>query len=66
MYFFLAGLTCFKNEELKKMLPFMINQFKEMFDIYDVSKYIIESEEEFNSIHKCLVLDQRKPISFFI
>ena len=66
IYFLLAGLTCFKTEQLKKMLPFMINELKEMFNLYDVSKNIIESETHFNEIHKCLVLNQRKPISFFI
>ena len=66
IYFLLAGLTCFKTEQLKKMLPFMINELKEMFNLYDVSQNIIESENHFNEIHKCLVLNQRKPISFFI
>jgi hypothetical protein len=37
-----------------------------MYDIYDVSKNIIESVEQFNEIHKWLVLNKRKPISFFI
>ena len=66
MFFLFAGFTCFKNEELKKMLPYVISKLKDMFDICDVSKNIINSEEEFNLIHKCLVLNQRKPISFFI
>ena len=66
VFFLFAGLTCFKNDELKKMLPYIINKLKNMFDLCDVSKNIIDSEEEFNSIHKCLVLNQRKPISFFV
>ena len=66
IYFLLAGLTCFKTEQLKNMLPFMINELKEKFNLYDVSQNLIETEDHFNEIHKCLVLSHRKPISFFI
>ena len=66
MYFLLSSLTCLESQEIKPMLPYMIKKLKNMYDIYDVSKNIIESVEQFNEIHKWLVLNKRKPISFFI
>ena len=48
------------------MLPYMIKKLKYMYDIYDASKNIIENEEQFKDIHKWLVLNKRKPISFFV
>ena len=66
MYFLRATLTCFKASELKQMLPYMIKKLKYIFDIYDVSKNIIESFDQFKDIHKWLVYDKRKPISFFL
>ena len=66
MYFLLSSMTCLESIEIKPMLPYMIKKLKNMYDIYDVSKNIIESVEQFNEIHKWLVLNKRKPISFFI
>ena len=66
MYFLLSSMTCLESKELKLMLPYMIKKLKNIYDIYDVSKNIIESVEQFNEIHKWLVLNKRKPISFFI
>ena len=66
MYFLFSSMTCLENQEIKPILPYMIKKLKNMYDIYDVSKNIIESVEQFNEIHKWLVLNKRKPISFFI
>ena len=66
MYFLLSSMTCLESKEIKQMLPYMIKKLKNMYDIYDVSKNIIENVEQFNEIHKYLVLDKRKPISFFV
>ena len=66
MYFLLSSMTCLESIEIKSMLPYMIKKLKNMYDIYDVSKNIIESVEQFNEIHKWIVLNKRKPISFFI
>ena len=66
MYFLLSSMTCLESKEIKLMLPYMIKKLKHMYDIYDVSKNIIENVEQFNEIHKWLVLNKRKPISFFI
>ena len=66
MYFLLSSMTCLESKEIKPMLPYMIKKLKNMYDIYDVSKNIIENIEQFNDIHKWLVLNKRKPISFFI
>ena len=66
MYFLLSTMTCLESKELKLMLPYMFKKLQNMFDIYDVSKNIIESAEQFNEIHKWLVLNKRKPISFFL
>ena len=66
MYFLLSSMTCLESKEIKQMLPYMIKKLKNMYDIYDVSKNIIENEEQFNEIHRYLVLDKRKPVSFFV
>ena len=66
MYFLLSSMTCLESPEIKPMLPYMIKKLKNMYDIYDVSKNIIESVEQFNDIHKWIVLNKRKPISFFL
>ena len=66
MYFLLSSMTCLESKEIKLMLPYMIKKLKNIYDIYDVSKNIIENEEQFSEIHKWLVLNKRKPISFFI
>ena len=66
MYFLLSSMTCLESKEIKPMLPYMIKKLKNIYDIYDVSKNIIENEEQFKEIHKWLVLNKRKPISFFI
>ena len=66
MYFLLSSMTCLESKEIKPMLPYMIKKLKNIYDIYDVSKNIIENEEQFSEIHKWLVLNKRKPISFFI
>ena len=66
MYFLLSSMTCLESPVIKPMLPYMIKKLKDMYDIYDVSKNIIESTEQFNEIHKWLVLNKRKPISFFV
>ena len=66
MYFLLSSMTCLESKEIKSMLPYLIKKLKNMYDIYDVSKNIIENVEQFNDIHKWLVLNKRKPISFFI
>jgi len=66
MYFLLSTLTCLENEDIKLMMPYMIKKLKNIFNVYDVSSNIIESVEQFNNIHKWLVLNKRKPISFFV
>ena len=66
MYFLLSTLTCLENEDIKFMMPYMIKKLKNNFNIYDVSSNIIENLEKFNNIHKWLVLNKRKPISFFV
>ena len=66
MFFLLSSMTCLESKEIRPMLPYMIKKLKLMYDIYDVSKNIIENVEQFNEIHKWLVLNKRKPISFFI
>ena len=66
MYFLLSALTCLENQETKFMMPYMIKKLKNIFTIYDVSSNIIENFEQFINIHKWLVLNKRKPISFFV
>ena len=66
MYFLLSSMICIESNELKLMLPYMIKKLKNMYDIYDVSTNIIENVEQFKDIHKWLVLNKRKPISFFV
>ena len=66
MFFLLSTITCLESKETKLMLPYMIKKLKYMFNIYDTSKNIIENEEQFNDIHKWLVYNKRKPISFFL
>ena len=66
MYFLLSTLTCLENEDIKLMMPYMIKKLKNIFNVYDVSSNIIENVEQFNNIHKWLVLNKRKPISFFV
>ena len=66
MYFLLSSMTCLESLAIKPILPYMIKKLKNMYDIYDVSKNIIESPEQFNEIHKWIVLNKRKPISFFV
>ena len=66
IYFLLSTLTCLEDPNIKLMMPYMIKKLRNLFNIYDVSSNIIESFEQFNNIHKWLVLDRRKPISFFV
>ena len=66
VYFLLSSMACLESKETKLMLPYMFKKIKNMFDIYDVSENIIENVEQFQEIHKWLVLNKRKPISFFI
>ena len=66
MYFLLSSLTCLENSEIKLMMPYMIKKLKNIFNVYDVSSNIIDNVEQFNNIHKWIVLDKRKPISFFV
>ena len=66
MYFLVSTLTCLENQDIKLMIPYMIKKLKNLFKIYDVSSNIVENVEQFNQIHKWLVLNQRKPISFFV
>ena len=66
MYFLISTLTCLEDPEIKLMMPYMIKKLKNLYKIYDVSTNIIESFEQFNNIHKWIVLNKRKPISFFI
>ena len=66
MYFLLSTLTCLENPDIKLMMPYMIKKLKDLFNIYDISSNIIENFDQFNNIHKWLVLDKRKPISFFV
>ena len=66
MYFLLSTLACLENPDIKLMMPYMIKKIKNIFNIYDVSDNIIENVEQFNNIHKWLVLNKRKPISFFV
>ena len=66
MYFLISTLTCLEDPDIKLMMPYMIKKLKNLYKIYDVSTNIIESFEQFNNIHKWIVLNKRKPISFFI
>ena len=66
VYFLLSTMICLESKETKLMLPYMFKKIKNMFDIYDVSENIIENVKDFQEIHKWLVLNKRKPISFFI
>jgi hypothetical protein len=51
-------MTCLESLAIKPILPYMIKKLKNMYDIYDVSKNIIESPEQFNEIHKWIVLNK--------
>ena len=66
MYFLLSTFTCLENQEISLMMPYMIKKLKNIFNIYDVSSNVIENVDQFNNIHKWLVLNKRKPISFFV
>ena len=66
MYFLLSTLTCLENEDTKLMMPYMIKKLINVFNIYDVSSNIIGDFDQFNNIHKWLVLNKRKPVSFFV
>ena len=66
MCLLLSSITCLESKEKIQKLLYIIKKLKNIYDIYDVSKNIIENEEQFNEIHRILVLDKRKPVSFFV
>ena len=61
-----AFLICNNTQELKNMLPSMINKISDAFNLYDVSINIFDSYEDFLNIHQYIILNFRKPICFYL
>ena len=66
LFLFLALITCYNNEELYKMVPYMIKEICKLYNVYDITKNIIDSYEEFNYHHRRIILNRFKPISTYI
>lgn len=66
LFMFLALNTCYNNEELHKMVPYMIKEICKLYNVYDITKNIIDSYDEFNYHHRRIILNRFKPISTYI
>ena len=65
-YYFLAFNICLNCDKLKSMIPSMIEEISKYFNIYNISKNVIEDYDDFIHIHKYLILNTRKPVCTFL
>ena len=65
-YYLLAYLLCFEDFNLNSMINFMTKNVCQQFAIYNCSKNLINNFEKFEKIHQLLIINLRKPISFYL
>ena len=65
-YYLLAYFLCFEDLNLDSMINFMTKDVCQQFAIYNCSKNLIKNFEKFEKIHQLLIINLRKPISFYL